>query len=138
MGQHKPGVVDATFNLGTMEVRVEYLPGATDVPTIRRAVEAFGYRVRETPTDADDAAAEDREQAAREEEYRDLRRKFWLAALLSLPVLVIAMSHGRIGFLSFPGVNWVQLALTAPIVPALALTAYARSEDRVRFRLPVP
>jgi cation transport ATPase len=43
------GVVSAGFNLGTMEVRVEYLPGATDVPTLRRAVEELGYRVRDRP-----------------------------------------------------------------------------------------
>ena len=111
-----PGVVRAAFNLGTMEVRVEYLPTTTDAATIRRAIESFGYRVRQTPTDSTDAAAEDSEQAARQAEYRDLRTKFWLAAVLSLPVLVIAMSHGRIGFLNFAGANWVQLALTTPVV----------------------
>ena len=109
------GIVNATFNLGTMEVRVEYLPGATDVPTIRKAIESFGYRVRETSSDAD-ADGGDQEQAARDEEYRDLRKKFWIAAVLSLPVLVIAMAHGRIGFLDFHGVNWVQLLLTTPVV----------------------
>jgi len=41
-----PGVVGAEFNLGTMDVRVEYLPGTTDVATLRRAIEQFGYRVR--------------------------------------------------------------------------------------------
>jgi Cu+-exporting ATPase len=110
------GVLDATFNLGVMEVRVEYLPGAVDVREIRRAVEDFGYRVRETPGGGAAAGTEEYEQAAREEEYRDLRRKFWVAALLSLPVLVIAMSHGRIPWLDFPGVNWLQLALTTPVV----------------------
>ena len=39
-----------------------------------------------------------------------------MAALLSLPVLVIAMSHGRISALDFAGVNWLQLALTTPVV----------------------
>ncbi|MCE9565874.1 MAG: cadmium-translocating P-type ATPase [Planctomycetes bacterium] len=110
------GIVNATFNLGTMEVRVEYLPGMTDAATIRKAVASFGYRVRQTPTNSTDAAAEDSEQAARQVEYRDLWIKFWLAAVLSLPVLVIAMSHGRIGFLNFRGVNWLQLALTTPVV----------------------
>ena len=111
-----PGVVEANFNLGTMEVRVEYLPGTTDAAAVRRAIESFGYRVRQTPTNSGDAAAEDSDQAARTAEYRDLRLKFWMAAILSLPVLVIAMSHGRIGFLDFPGVNWLQLALTTPVV----------------------
>lgn len=110
------GVVEAGFNLGTMEVRVEYLPGAVDVRQLRRQIEAFGYRVMQTPADGKDAKAEDAEQAARTAEYRDLRRKFWIAAVLSLPVLVIAMSHGRISWLALPGVNWLQLALATPVV----------------------
>ncbi|HYE65080.1 MAG TPA: heavy metal translocating P-type ATPase [Pyrinomonadaceae bacterium] len=111
-----PGVVNASFNLGTMEVRVEYLPGAAQAATIRRAIEEFGYRVREVQGHGAGPAAENSEQAAREAEYADLRRKFWVAALLSAPVLVIAMSHGRISLLDFPGVNWLQLALTTPVV----------------------
>ena len=110
------GIVETTFNLGTMEVRVEYLPGTIGVREIRRQIESFGYRVAETPPDSGDVQAEDVEQAARAAEYRDLRRKFWIAALLSLPVLVIAMSHGTIAFLNFPGVNWLQLALATPVV----------------------
>jgi len=110
------GVVSAEFNLGAMEVRVEYLPGAVDVGTIRRAVEDFGYQVREVPGGGGDAAAEDAEAAARAEEYRDLRRKLVVAAILSMPVLLIAMSHGRIALFGFPGLNWLQLALTTPIV----------------------
>ncbi|HEV2762614.1 MAG TPA: copper-translocating P-type ATPase, partial [Pyrinomonadaceae bacterium] len=44
------------------------------------------------------------------------RRKFIVAAMLSLPVLVIAMSHGRIPLLDFAGADWLQLALTTPVV----------------------
>ncbi|HEX8904916.1 MAG TPA: cation transporter, partial [Longimicrobiaceae bacterium] len=115
--QRVRGVVSADFNLSTMEVRVEYLPGATDVRTLRDAVESFGYRVRDLPGGAGHAAeAEDSLEAAHAAEYRELRRKFWLAAVLALPVLVMAMSHGRIPWLDFPGAVWVQLALTTPVV----------------------
>lgn len=110
------GVVEASFNLATMEVRVEYLTGTTDVRTIQKAIEDFGYRVREAAGSGGDSATEDSEQAARDAEYKDLRLKFWVAAVLSLPVLVIAMSHGAIEFLNFPGVNWLQMALTVPVV----------------------
>ncbi|HJU53005.1 MAG TPA: heavy metal translocating P-type ATPase [Pyrinomonadaceae bacterium] len=112
----QPGVTRASFNLGTMEVRVEYLPGATEVRAVRSAIEEFGYRVREVSGSGGDEAAADSERAARAAEYTDLRRKFFVAAALSLPVLVIAMSHGRISFLDFAGVNWLQLALTTPVV----------------------
>jgi Cu+-exporting ATPase len=110
------GVVGAQFNLGTMTVRAEYLAGATDPASIRKAIESFGYRVRTVPGQGGEAEDVDFEAKARENEYRDLRRRFWIAAILSLPVLIIAMSHGRIAFLDFPGVNWLQLALTAPVV----------------------
>jgi Cu+-exporting ATPase len=109
-----PGVTGASFNLSAMKVRVEYLPDKVDPAAVKRAIEGFGYRVLETPQTEE--AAEDWEAEAREAEYRDLRLKFWVAALFSLPVLVMAMSHGRIEFLNFAGASWLQLALTTPVV----------------------
>ncbi len=109
------GVIHADFNLATMAINIEYLPGAADKRTIRQGIEDFGYRVREVSGSGDESA-EDSIEAAHDAEYNDLKRKFWIAAVLSLPVLVIAMSHGTIGFLNFPGVNWLQLVLTIPVV----------------------
>ncbi|HEY0778402.1 MAG TPA: copper-translocating P-type ATPase [Gemmatirosa sp.] len=111
-----PGVVDASFNLATMQVRAEYVPATTDARHIRRAIEALGYRVREAPGAGGDVAAVDIEAAARAEEQRDLRRRFWVAAALALPVLVIAMSHGRLAWLRGAWTSWLQLALTTPVV----------------------
>lgn len=56
-----------------------------------------------------------------DEEIRSLTRKFWIALLLTLPVLIIAMGH------MIPGLHlgmiieksrskWVELALTTPVV----------------------
>lgn len=111
-----PGIVNASFNLSTMEVLAEFLPGATDARTIRRAIEDFGYRVCEVGGASGSVAAEEQESDARAAEYDDIKRKFIVATLLSLPVLVIAMSHGAIEFLNFPGVNYLQLTLTTPVV----------------------
>ncbi len=110
------GVVDASFNLATSQVHVEYVPGATDVPAIRRAIDGFGYRVRETPRGGGSVSAEDAQAAARSAEYEDLKRKFWIAALLSAPVLVLAMSHGRIPWLAGSWATWLQFALATPVV----------------------
>jgi P-type Cu+ transporter len=107
-----PGVVDAAFNLSTMVVRVEFLPAVTDAPAIRRQIASLGYRVHESRPPGSPAGVRSVEDAQRAE-YRGLRRKFWIAAALSLPVLILAMSHGAI---DFPGMNWVQLALTTPVV----------------------
>ncbi|HEY8560375.1 MAG TPA: heavy metal translocating P-type ATPase [Pyrinomonadaceae bacterium] len=108
------GVCAVNFNLATMDVAVEYLSDATDAKKIRAAIEDFGYRVRDVSGTTQ--SSEDSLAAAHAAEYADLKRKFWVAAVFSLPVLIIAMSHGAIDFLNFPGVNWLQLALTAPVV----------------------
>jgi Cu+-exporting ATPase len=105
-----PGVVKADFNLATRTVQVDYLADRIDLAGIRAAIQAFGYQIADTPA----SAVQDTD--AESEEYRQLRRKFWIAALLSLPVLIMAMAHGRIALLNFPGLNWVQLALTTPVV----------------------
>ncbi len=106
------GVVSSDFNLGTMQVRVEYLTGATDAGAIRAAIQDFGYNVRDTSAGPDSGSEDD----ARLAEYRDLKRKFLIASILSLPVLIMAMSHGRIAALNFAGANFLQLALTTPVV----------------------
>ncbi len=109
-----PGIVKANFNLATMAINVEYLPNAADVKAIRVAIEDFGYKVREVSGSGE--SAEDSIEAAHAAEYKELKTKFWIAAVLSLPVLVIAMSHGRVELFNFAGVNWLQLALATPVV----------------------
>ncbi|MCC6661540.1 MAG: cadmium-translocating P-type ATPase [Phycisphaerales bacterium] len=51
-----------------------------------------------------------------ENETRRLLVKIVVGAALSLPVLVIAMSHGRIAAFDVPWINWLQLALTTPVL----------------------
>ena len=53
------------------------------------------------------SAADDAENA----ELRNMTRRLWVAAALSLPLLVIGMFG-----IGFPGVVWVQLALATPVV----------------------
>lgn len=100
------GVESANVNFATSRATVEYDPERTAVSNLISAVRDVGYDVDEP----------DSEQEARREEYLELRRKFIVAAVLSLPVLIIAMSHGRIAALNFRGSEWLQLFLTAPVV----------------------
>jgi Cu+-exporting ATPase len=110
-----PGVVDASFNLASVRVRVDYFETATDARALRERIEELGYRV--TDVTAEDARAGlGREEEARRAEAQDLKRRLRVAVALSLPVLVIAMSHGSIPLLDVPWINWAQLALTAPVV----------------------
>ncbi|HVF49528.1 MAG TPA: heavy metal translocating P-type ATPase [Pyrinomonadaceae bacterium] len=111
------GVIDASFDPATMEVSVEYLPGATSASALRRRIEEFGYHAREATTAGDsEKARENQEESARRAELRDIARRFTVAAVLSLPVLLISMSHGRIALFNVAWINWLLLALTAPVV----------------------
>ncbi len=98
-----PGVAMAGVNFATRRATVVYDPGRVDRGRLAAAVVRAGYGVAETR----DAAAAERA------ELRSLARRLALAAALTAPVVVLAMSHGALGF---PGERWLQFALTAPVV----------------------
>ncbi|HVF42238.1 MAG TPA: heavy metal translocating P-type ATPase [Pyrinomonadaceae bacterium] len=109
------GVESAAVNFATARATVEYDPARTGVGELSDAVRDIGYGVIDV-TAGDARGGVSREEDARREEARDLNRRLVVAVALSLPVLVMAMSHGAIPFLNVPWINWVQLALTAPVV----------------------
>src|SRR5688572_22511063 len=110
------GVSEASVNLATERAMIRFDPAVTDVSRIVETIRGAGYdAIAPSPTSSPaDAAVE--AEAHREAEYRKLRRKFWIAAVLALPVLVIAMSHGRVAALNFGAAGWVQWVLTTPII----------------------
>lgn len=125
-----PGLVKVNFSLATRQVQVEYLADRVDLAAIRKAIDQFGYSV----SDARDGGG--KEEHGESDEFRMLRRKFWVAAILSLPVLVIAMSHGRIEALDVRGVNWLQLALATPVVFYSGAQFYRGAWAALRHRAP--
>ncbi len=85
-----PGVVSARANLGPKAVDVEYQPETVDFAAIRQAIESGGHKIDEPrPADIKSAVEEDvdSEEISRQQEYRTLMRKFWFAALISIPVM---------------------------------------------------
>ncbi|TAL08696.1 MAG: heavy metal translocating P-type ATPase [Nitrospirae bacterium] len=108
-----PGVVRASVNLATEKATVEYQSGVVGPAAFEETIRGLGYtpvmpaaREAETP-----AAKEARKQAA----YRELRLRFWFAASLTVPVMVLSMSeHLRLP-LSQSASFWLQLLLTTPI-----------------------
>jgi P-type Cu+ transporter len=127
-----PGVRRAGVNFATSRATVEYDPQVTGVRELMETVRSIGYDTAGTAQA--NFVVDDSEQAAQSAEYNELRRKFWIAAVLSAPVLVIAMSHGRIAALDFAGVNWLQLALTTPVVFYSGLQFYRGAWAAFRHR----
>ncbi|HEX6743888.1 MAG TPA: cation transporter, partial [Solirubrobacteraceae bacterium] len=100
--------VTATVNYATEKARVQFDPGAVATEDLVGAVEAAGYAATlpSTPAAADERA--DTEQDA----IAVLGRRVLLAALLSLPALVLAM----VPALQFDNFQWLSLNLVTPVV----------------------
>ena len=110
------GVEQASVNLATERATVRFDPSRTGVEQIVEKIRGAGYDAIVPAPSATMEAGEDAQARVRHEEYAKLRLKFAIAALLAFPVLLIAMSHGRIAALDFPGAGWIQLYLTTPVV----------------------
>ena len=82
------GVNSASVNFASSVVNVEYSPEATGFPKIESILKEIGYRA-ELITDDSEAVLEHQE-SAQEMEYRTLMRKFWFAAIVSIPVMVFS------------------------------------------------
>jgi Cu+-exporting ATPase len=131
-----PGVGSVHVNFATKVATVKYDPSKTTPVALGRAVEDLGYRAvvpERAPRPAQEHAGHDHspsggdrsahghdEHAAHmdvgEGEARELLRRTVVGAILSVPVLVIAMSHGSIEWINVPWINWLQLALTTPVM----------------------
>ncbi|HBE82755.1 MAG TPA: heavy metal translocating P-type ATPase, partial [Blastocatellia bacterium] len=109
----QPGVKAASVNFATERATVTFDPAAIDAQKLIGSVRDAGYDVA---AETEDGSVEESLEAAHAAEYAELKRKFIVAAVFSLPVLVIAMSHGTIEILDFRGVNWLQFVLTTPVV----------------------
>jgi Cu+-exporting ATPase len=114
-----PGVRQAGVNFATARATVGYDPNATDPDRLREVVRAQGYDAV-LPDAAAPQAADDQAAAAAEAEYRGLRLRFIIAAVLTLPVLVLAMAGHLVpaweAALSFPARPWIELVLTTPVL----------------------
>ncbi len=103
------GVTDAKVNLVTHRATVRVATDGTPLAALAAAVEAAGYEPVREPERQILADAEDRELQA-------LRRDLVVATGLTVPLLVLAMSHGLLPWAETAPGRWLQLALAAPVV----------------------
>jgi P-type Cu+ transporter len=97
--------VTATVNYATEKATVSFDPAAVAPERLVDAVAAAGY---EAALPASEPAAEDHEP----DEAAPLRRRLVIAALLSIPALLMAM----IPALQFDNFQWLSLNLVTPVV----------------------
>ncbi|MEK6702693.1 MAG: heavy metal translocating P-type ATPase [Planctomycetota bacterium] len=128
------GVSTASVNFLTKTATVRFDPASTSPDALAGVVRGTGYDATAPVARSQPAASEAMshgehghmkgmegdEHAAHmhvnQDEQAVLLRKVIVGGVLSLPVLVIAMSHGRIAMFNHAWVNWLQLGLTTPVV----------------------
>ena len=113
------GVERVDVNQGAGRVAVSFDPAQITVSEVRtRLAGASGFDVADRAEPGSDTT-EDAEDAARRAEVRDLTWRVAIGAVLTAPVLYAAMVGHFVGHHFVPGWlanNWVQLALTLPVM----------------------
>jgi Cu+-exporting ATPase len=116
-----PGVEQAEVNLASGTARVRFDPSKVDEERIAKAIDDAGYQARpiqEARQHEHDHGGDD------EDEERDWRRRLIVSAIFTIPLVALAMSHGAI---HVPYGEWVQLALTLPVVVYGGAPFYSRA-----------
>jgi len=86
-----PGVIDASVNLAAERAAVTYFPGQVTIRQLYQAIRDAGYDpLEEVAGDTDPA---DREREARQREWRDVRNRFLIAIVLTIPLLIGDLPH---------------------------------------------
>jgi len=121
-----PGVKSAVVNFATNTASVTYEPNRVAVADLAGAVEDAGYKLigpeesdgsRSDHRGADDHAAHLAAEAVAEE-LADYRRRFWIAAVLTVAIMLVGLRHMSGGLILVP---WhpdprLELLLCTPIV----------------------
>ena len=114
-----PGIDKVDVNQGSGRVAVSYDAAQISVEELRdHLAKASGFDVADR-SEPGSAETEDAEEAARAAEVRDLTWRVAAGAVLTVPVLYAAMVGHFVGDHLVPNLlmnNWVQLALTVPVM----------------------
>lgn len=115
-----PGVSDAGVNFATARATVHFDPTHASPETLRDTVREQGYDLAIPTEHQHGRSPEDVAAEAQAAEYRAIRTRFVIAAALTVPVLILAMTghiipalHNVFDFAARP---WIELVLTTPVL----------------------
>jgi Cu+-exporting ATPase len=126
------GVLDANTSYASERTRITYLPSMVELGDIKRAVRDAGYKIIEVV--GGEQAQLDAEQAARNAEIADKRRKVIVGAVLSTIIMILSMAE-MVGIpLDFPGRLWLVAALTTVVQVYLGKDYYVSAWKALQNR----
>ncbi len=118
------GVVEAAVNYANGLASVEYIPGITSLPALKKAAQSIGFDLVIEP-EIQQSAPDD----ARLKRYQTLKQNTLGAAILAVPVVVIGMF-----WMDFPYGNWMMLACTAVILAVFGQLFFLNAFRLARHR----
>lgn len=118
-----PGVKTVQVNLATGDAEIRFDETQCSLSDMEKAVRSAGYEPQATP--AEFLEIEERER--REDKW--MTRRLWLAAVFAIPVFAIEML-GAV----FPGLDWVLMALSFPVLFVAGAPIFGGAFKMLRFR----
>mgnify|MGYP002777708627 CR=1 FL=1 len=125
--QHTPGVRSAAVNYANQSVAVEFDPNAITPEGLQTAVRGIGYDLVVEAEDPHRANVWQVQAEAQRRHYEALKKRTLWAGVLSVPVVVLGMF-----FMNAPYVNWVMMALSAPVVFGLGRSYFVNAFKQAR------
>ena len=101
-----PGISAANVNYADTSIHVEFMPGEISPSEMRKAVQSIGYDII-----IDEANSLELKEEARKTYFKEIRSNTIGAAILSIPLFIIAMF-----FMHIPYANLIMMALATPVV----------------------
>jgi P-type Cu2+ transporter len=101
-----PGIKNASVNFADTSIMVEFSPEEISAEEMKKAVQSIGYDII-----IDEANSEEMKEEAQLSYYKKIRLNTTGAALLSIPLVIIAMA-----FMNIPYANFIMMALATPVV----------------------
>lgn len=92
------GVNTALVNYATSKATVEYNENAVGIPQFKEVIEKLGYSIDSEEVDLQDS---DKEKVARQKEMEELKSRLIISALLTIPVLLLALPEMFKGIFNF-------------------------------------
>jgi P-type Cu+ transporter len=111
----QPGVTAAAVSFAATAASITYDPQRTDPAQLRETITGLGFTVPYVP-DHDLHATIEHLEHEEASQRRDLSRRAIVSAVCTLPVVIIAMSHGLIPGTDTLVAAWGQWLLTLPVL----------------------
>ncbi len=106
MAAAQPGVISAAVNYASQSLKITYNQTSLALEDLQKTIQSIGYDLI-----IDETNPGGKQEELQKQSYLELKRKTIFAAILTLPVVLIAML-----FMDIAYANWIMLALSAPVI----------------------